>query len=746
MESHPRLRRAVRITRRTVGDDETYFLVREPATGTFLRMGETEAAVLRLLDGTRSLPEVVEALAAARGARVGLPVLEGFVASMTRRGVVEARHLDPAAFRQEWLRSERARSRSLGSIFGSLTYFRVKLLNPERAMSAVARRIGFVFTPGFVAATLALMAAAALVALNHREAIGRDLYAYLQAGSSSAGSLALHGAILYAVLFFVVAVHESFHGLTCAHFGGRVRDVGVAVMYLQIVCFYCDVTDAYGFERRGRRVWTTLAGGYSGLVLASLGVFLWWASEPGELMNDAALMLMLIGGPPLLALNWNPFLRLDGYYILMDLLEAPNLMANSMKYLGLLFKTKVLRVPAEPMTVTPRLRRIYVLYGLGALLFIAPLVVYMPIIAYYLVSSILGEWIGLGVGALVAWKTWVGTSRKALAALRYAWLTHVPRLAAAGEAGRARLGMAAAGAAVALVLLALGPRVAGHSHGAGVLEPLERIDVRAAAPGFVPPRAGAEAWPALEGRRVEPDDLLVTLANPELRAEARVAALDLAALRVDVTRLQASGEAAEAGRRRAEERAAASRVATLAVQEASLALRSPIAGLVLTPRLPDRAGTWLRAGDLWCTIGRSDRLRLSVPLTPRDLGLIRPGARAEVSAQHFPGRAFPARVTRMPAGRRLPAPAVYPPGVLASSPGSGPAGAPAAPAAVSAELSAGGAPPVAGSLEVEVEVDNAEGLLRPGMTARVRIHGERLTLVGHAARWVHRLFKGRIWW
>src|SRR5437867_12289982 len=114
MSAPPRLGRGVTITRRQVGDEEIYYLVKDPRTGSFLKMGEVEAALLRLLDGTRSLPEVAEALARTHRFDVGLPALETFVAMLVRRGVVESREFDPEAFRQDWLLQQRSRRRSLG--------------------------------------------------------------------------------------------------------------------------------------------------------------------------------------------------------------------------------------------------------------------------------------------------------------------------------------------------------------------------------------------------------------------------------------------------------------------------------------------------------------------------------------------------------------------------------------------------------------------------------------------------------
>jgi len=120
-----------------------------------------------------------------------------------------------------------------------------------------------------------------------------------------------------------------------------------------------------------------------------------------------------------------------------------------------------------------------------------------------------------------------------------------------------------------------------------------------------------------------------------------------------------------------------------------------------------------------------------VALTERDIGAIGAGGDAEIKPLHLPGETFRGRVSRMPVGRRSAPPAAAPSPPLIQ--------AGAAPIAAAPN-------PVMGSLEVEVEVDNTSGMLEPGMSARVRIYGETLTLAGHAARGLCRLFKGKVWW
>jgi len=728
----PRLARGVSITRRQISEDEVYYLVRDARHGSFLRMGEVEAAVLRLLDGTRSPPDVAATLARTHDVSVDAATIETFVAGLVRRGLVESREFDPEEFRREWAQQQRYRRRTLGQILGTLAYLKIHLFNPQRLFSRLVGPLGFFWTRTFVVVSLAVMVVACVMSAFHYVEILKSAQTFFAAATSSGGALVSSAVVFYLTLFLVVAVHEMAHGLTCAHFGGRVNDMGFILFYLQVPGMYCDITDAYAFERRSQRLWTTFAGSYTGLLLASVGFFCWWASETGDLSNSFGVMLMFIGGPPALAFNWNPLLRLDGYYMLMDALEAPNLMGNSYRYLGFLLKSRLLRVPVEPMAVPLRLRRVYVVYGICSFLFMAPWVISMPLVAYYIFSNLFGAELAVPVAAFLGWRALSRPAGKLFGTLRYAWLSHRPALAS-GQRGGARAAALLASAAAVSALLVFGPRVAVRARGIGILAPIQQVDVRADWPGFVPLHAGmpsdVPAIPGmpLEGSRVAPGDVLVRLSNPELEAELRGVTLEARALQLERASLEARGDPGSAAAKGALLRAALARAAILTSRAKSLTLASPIEGVVLTPRLQDRAGAYVRTGESWCAIGSLDRLRARVTLTERDLGLISMASLAEVKGIHLPAETFPGKVARMPAGRRPPRPQGPAPLSASTVPGDGLA-------------------TVDGSLDVEVEVEDPRGLLRPGMTVRVVIYGERLTLAGHAARWAHRLFKGRVWW
>ncbi len=118
-------------------------------------------------------------------------------------------------------------------------------------------------------------------------------------------------------------LHEFGHGLSCKHFGGECHEIGIMFLVLT-PCLYCNVSDSWMLPNRWHRAAIGAAGMYVELVLASICTFIWWFTEPGP-VNYICLNVMFISSVSTVMFNANPLLRYDGYYILSDILEIPNL-------------------------------------------------------------------------------------------------------------------------------------------------------------------------------------------------------------------------------------------------------------------------------------------------------------------------------------------------------------------------------------------------------------------------------------
>lgn len=141
-------------------------------------------------------------------------------------------------------------------------------------------------------------------------------------------------------------LHEFGHALACRKWGAECHEIGVMFLLFS-PCMYCDVSDAWMVKSKWKRISIAAAGILVELFIASWATIIWWYSEPGWL-NSICLNLMVICGVNTVLFNGNPFLRFDGYFILSDLLEIPNLWSRSRRCLKNALDRWLFNIEVEP--------------------------------------------------------------------------------------------------------------------------------------------------------------------------------------------------------------------------------------------------------------------------------------------------------------------------------------------------------------------------------------------------------------
>ena len=133
--------------------------------------------------------------------------------------------------------------------------------------------------------------------------------------------------LLYLAFALAKLLHEMGHAYAVKCFGGEVHRMGLTLLVFTPVPFV-DATAAWAFRERWKRVWVGSAGMVVELFLAAIAVFVWVNTGPG-LVNGIAYNLMIVASVSTLLFNLNPLLRFDGYYILSDVTDSPNLQPRS---------------------------------------------------------------------------------------------------------------------------------------------------------------------------------------------------------------------------------------------------------------------------------------------------------------------------------------------------------------------------------------------------------------------------------
>ena len=339
MVSSPKLRADLLISPQVAGA-ETTFVVKDPVTQRFFRFGEVEHFVARQLDGSTPLDIVRQRVEQQFDQPLQTDTLETLVRQL--RGC-------------RLLESPEARDLPAGRVRGSLLYLRLKAFDPDRLLGALVPPLRFLFTPGFLALTAVLILFAAGVTIGHWFEISRGV-----------GGLYRFDALLIAWLtvLSVTTAHEFAHGLTCKRFGGEIHEIGFLLIYFQ-PAFYCNVSDAWLFPRKSSRLWVTFAGAYLEIVVWALATAVWSVVDIDTPLSFIALVIMTTSGIKTL-FNLNPLIKLDGYYLLSDYLEIPNLRQKSADYLKMLVTRGWRTTMSRTRELSLRERRIFIVYGLLA--------------------------------------------------------------------------------------------------------------------------------------------------------------------------------------------------------------------------------------------------------------------------------------------------------------------------------------------------------------------------------------------
>src|SRR5467141_61900 len=347
MNSYPPKLRTDLIVRPQQTAHGTSVIVKNPVTGKFFQLGEVELFIAEHLDGKTTLETIRQLVEARFGSELPLAVLTAFLQNLKKYGFLETgdptetiEHKEPSRFR------------------GSPLYCRFKVFDPCQLLKRLVSCTSLFYTPYFGVLSAAAILAAAGVTITSWSDFRQELPRLYFSWASIALVLALN--------FLVVGAHEFGHGLTCTRFGGEVHEMGCALVFLQ-PAFYCNVSDAWLFPEKSQRLWVGIAGPYFELFLWALAVLTWRLTEPDTWINFITLSVMATSGVKTL-LNFNPLIKLDGYYLLSDYLEIPNLRRRSFRHVGTLVEKLFGLESLEDEEVLPRRERaIFSIYGTLAL-------------------------------------------------------------------------------------------------------------------------------------------------------------------------------------------------------------------------------------------------------------------------------------------------------------------------------------------------------------------------------------------
>jgi putative peptide zinc metalloprotease protein len=565
---------------------EQAYLIEDKATGDFYRVGQAEYTFISLLDGQTTLATAV----ARTCSLVGRDAFNEEDASGICKWLVDsglaATRASTSARRIDRKRKE-AQSQQLTQKLNPIS-IRIPLFNPSRFVRFATRYTAWAFTIpiGIVWlvvcgwALLELCMNAGTVASHEIQVFSRDNMFWL--------------GVVWVLLKLV---HETGHAVACRRFGGSVRKCGVLLLLL-IPLPFVDVTSSWRFGNKYHRMIVSAAGMLIELFLAAIATLVWLRVDPG-MVSQQAMNVMLAASVNTLLFNANPLMKFDGYHILSDWLEIPNLAKHGNAHVMGVMRKHLLGVSGSRLPWSGFRGRFIKFYGFAAIVWKV-----LICISLVLAASNLLPGFGFLIAAL-AFGLWL-----ALPVIKFA--KYLWRGTEYEQPHRLRFGIIIA--SVCLIGGVLGSALPSPSVISApiVIDYKPMSIVRAETSGFV---KSVHVHP---GQQVAAGSMLLELENPELELQLREVES-----RILQTKLRAANRQklhqVSAWQLEQETLTALSKQRDgLQQRVAGLTVKAPTAGEVIADSMRQLVGTYVHPGDKLLSIGDNESKEAIALVSQRD--------------------------------------------------------------------------------------------------------------------------------
>ncbi len=609
-------------------EGRTYYVVKDPVSLRYFRFKEQEHFLIRLMDGTHTLDDAQKAYEKRfRPERLTLEDLESFAQQLLNAGL--AQNESPNAGKQLFdQRKKRTRSQLMQALTNIL-YIKIPLIDPDKILDHMLVYSRWMFSLWFLAVSVAVMLGAFLLVATHFETFREKLPDYHEFFSLKTI------VYLWVALGVVKVIHEFGHGLSCKAFGGEVHEIG-ALLLVFSPCMYCNVSDAWTLPSKWKRIIISAAGIYVELIIAAIATFVWWNTPSQPFINNMSLSLMVVCSVSTVVFNANPLMRYDGYYVLADLLEIPNLRDRSNRFMQRLVMDHCLGIEVQPEPYMVLWRRIlFVVYAITSY-------IYRWVITFSILYF-MSQWLEPYKLGVVSGMLAMGAAASMVGWPLYRLGKNLNKRGRLPDMKRVRVTLSGIGVAVVVLFLFAVPLPVSRVRQMALVQVQEDAQTKV----FVKVPGILEKLHVYDGKEVEEGEILAEFRNPMLDNER---AEHLAQFRIRNGQLSIlQRQQADPNNRDPQENARILQsIAKLKGEReayrrqlemddelrAKLQLRAPQKGRVMSPPQIDEIGKYFEkdAPTPFCSIGDPSKLRALMPVPPADYKLLE-GDRKELQAR-----------------------------------------------------------------------------------------------------------------
>lgn len=587
----PRLRSHAKLHRHQYRG-QTWYVLQDCSNERFHRFSPAAFSFIGLMDGQRSVQEIWDLSSSRLGDQA--PTQPEVVQLLSQLHAADVLQCDIPPDTAELLdRYEKQQQRKWQRRLMNFFAWQFPLIDPERFLQQFASLVRPFFSWWGALLWCLIVVPAAFVGGAHWSELTTNLIDRMTTPQN---------LVLLWFLFPVIkALHEFGHAFAVKVFGGEVHEMGIMLLVLSPVP-YVDASASSAFSNKWQRAIVGAAGMIVELVLAAIAVYVWVSVEPGS-VRTLAYNTILIAGISTVVFNANPLLRFDGYYILADFLEIPNLRQRANTYLGYVCERYLFgRDDAQPPHATTGERAWFVTYAVSSFL-------YRIVVVFAILLYLTDQLFVLGVlfAVLTAFTWFVLPFGKGVK-----YLFTSPRIRRVR--GRA-VAVSMAMTAVIVFVLALIPAPF-RTRAEGVVWIPDEAIVRAEVDGFV------ERVVATPGSSVQPGALLVVCRDLSVDTDVKVLEAQLREIKARI-REQMVDDLVKAKMLEEEERYIEERLARARERQEELVIRSKTGGTFVLPKSDDLPGRFVKRGDVLAHVVDLSTITVRTVVDQNDIDLIR---------------------------------------------------------------------------------------------------------------------------
>ena len=475
-------------------------IIEDPVRSKFYQVGNTEYHFLMMLDGKRTVSEIIKAMQHGRG----YVNFDEAAAVKICTWLSNMNLTDAGGASNSGKLYQAAQAKEKQKLIGLLNpvSFKFHLMNPNGLLERILPYTQWMFTKWMLVVWIITGIFAGLL-------VKAD---YTRFCESATGILSADRWLWLLIVWVVLKViHETAHGVACKKYGGDVPQAGMLVLLLAPLAFV-NVTSSWRFSDRRQRMVVSAAGMYVELFIAFLAIIAWYYTG-SKMVSDICYNVVVMAGISTILFNANPLLRFDGYYLLTDMLGIVNLYGKGQAWFNNRVRNFLFGFPLKHDICSAHELKLVGAYGLCSFAWRIILSVSLLLIA----STLLG-----GAGLILA----------AIGGVFWVWMPMVQNYkqikatAAQSPINKTRFATIMAGVAVLVFMCFVGIQAPAVTRAPAIVQFKDEQILRAAADGFV------KEIKVQDGQTVSQGQLLVRIENPEIVQELKTLQQNIASARI----------------------------------------------------------------------------------------------------------------------------------------------------------------------------------------------------------------------